>query len=87
MREFWYYGDTMTKLTAKGQVTIPRRVREYLGLRPGSEVDFDVAEDGRVFLRTDQEGRASRFARIRGSLKGGMTTDELMALTRGEDGD
>jgi antitoxin PrlF len=77
----------MTKMTSKGQVTVPRRVREYLGLRPGSEIEFDLAEDGRVFLRTDHESRANRFARIRGSLKGGMTTDELMALTRGEDAD
>jgi AbrB family looped-hinge helix DNA binding protein len=76
----------MTKLTIKGQVTSPRRVREHLGLKPGSEIDFDVAEDGRVFLRTRDKAPESRFARIRGSAKGGMTTDELMALTRGEDG-
>jgi len=76
----------MTKMTTKGQVTIPRRVREYLGLKPGSEIDFDVAEDGRVFLKTYDKAPESRFARIRGSAKGGMTTDELMALTRGEDG-
>ena len=76
----------MTKMTTKGQVTIPRRVREYLGLKSGSEIDFDMAEDGRVFLRTRDKAPESRFTRIRGSAKGGMTTDELMALTRGEDG-
>jgi antitoxin PrlF len=79
--------DSMTKLTAKGQVTIPRRVREYLGLSPGAEVDFDVTEDGRVFLRPHGKAPESRFARLRGSAKLGMTTDEIMALTRGEDPD
>jgi AbrB family looped-hinge helix DNA binding protein len=75
----------MTKITTKGQVTIPKRLRERLGLKPGSNVDFELADDGRVFLRTHHEAPESRFARLRGSAKSGLTTDELMALTRGED--
>jgi antitoxin PrlF len=78
---------TMTKMTTKGQVTIPKRLRDYLGLKPGSDVDFELAEDGRVFLKSHGEASKSRFARLRGSAKLGMTTDELMALTRGEDTD
>ena len=77
----------MTKITTKGQVTIPRRLRDFLGLKPGSEVDFELAEDGRVFLKTRNQAPESRFARLRGSAKLGMTTDEIMALTRGEDVD
>ncbi|MGC2202721.1 MAG: AbrB/MazE/SpoVT family DNA-binding domain-containing protein [Stellaceae bacterium] len=74
----------MTRMTTKGQVTIPKRLRDYLGLKPGSQVDFEVGEDGRVILKAQDEAPASRFARLRGSAKLGMTTDELMALTRGE---
>jgi antitoxin PrlF len=74
----------MTKITTKGQVTIPRRLRDHLGLKPGSEVDFELAEDGRVFLQTRNQAPESRFARLLGSAKLGMTTDEIMALTRGE---
>ena len=74
----------MTKITSKGQVTIPRRLREHLGLKPGSEIEFELAEDGRVFLQTRNPPPESRFARLRGSAKLGMTTDEIMALTRGE---
>jgi antitoxin PrlF len=77
----------MTKLTTKGQVTIPKRLRDHLGLKPGSYIEFEVAEDGRVFLKSGPEAPESRFARLRGSAKLGMTTDELMALTRGEDAD
>ena len=77
----------MTKMTTKGQVTIPKRLRDHLGLKPGSDIDFELAEDGRVFLKTHPEAPESRFARLRGSAKPGMTTDELMALTRGEDVD
>jgi AbrB family looped-hinge helix DNA binding protein len=77
----------MSRMTAKGQVTIPKRLRDYLGLKPGSKVDFELAEDGRAFWKTDQDRPPSRFARLRGSAKLGLTTDELMALTRGEDPD
>jgi antitoxin PrlF len=66
-------------------VTIPKRLREHFGLKPGSNVDFELADDGRVFLKTDHEAPESRFARLRGSAKSDLTTDELMVLTRGED--
>ena len=75
----------MSKMTAKGQVTLPKRLRDHLRLKPGSVVDFELAGDGRVFLKTNYKAPPSRFARLRGSAKLGMTTDELMALTRGED--
>jgi antitoxin PrlF len=39
-----------TTLTAKGQVTIPKKIRDTLGLAPGSAVDFDIDEQGRVVI-------------------------------------
>jgi AbrB family looped-hinge helix DNA binding protein len=74
----------MTKITTKGQVTIPKRLRDHLGLKPGSSVAFELAADGRVFMTTPQSPPESRFARLRGSAKLGMTADEVMALTRKE---
>jgi AbrB family looped-hinge helix DNA binding protein len=71
-------------MTTKGQVTLPKRLRDHLGLKPGSDVDFELAEDGRVYLKTNQKVRQSRCASLRGSVNLGMTTDEIMALTRGE---
>ncbi len=75
----------MSKMTTKGQVTLPKRLRDHLGLKPGSNVEFELAEDGRVFVKTCNPSPESRFAPLRGSAKLGMTTDEIMALTRGED--
>jgi antitoxin PrlF len=75
----------MTKITSKGQVTIPKRLRDHLGLQTGSSVEFELAADGRVFLQTRKRAPESKFAGLRGSAKSGMTTDEVMALTRGED--
>lgn len=79
-----------TTLTSKGQVTIPKKIRETLGLEPGSEVDFDVDEQGRIIIRKagSPAGRPpgqDRFDRARGRATVKWKTDELMALLRGED--
>lgn len=73
-------------ITSKGQVTIPKQVRESLGVEPGDEVAFHMDDQGRVTLeKVGPERRESRFAAVRGAWAGRMTTDEIMALTRGED--
>jgi AbrB family looped-hinge helix DNA binding protein len=74
------------RVTTKGQVTIPKRVRELLKIQPGSAVEFHVEPDGRVSLRGVGRPRKvrSRFARLRGNATVRMRTEEIMALTRGE---
>jgi len=73
------------KVTRKGQVTIPKPVRDLLGLTSGSTVDFQRASDGRVVLvKLDPESHPSRFARLRGHAGKGLGTDAIMAMTRGE---
>jgi len=74
-----------TTVTAKGQVTIPKAVRDLLGIKPGSKVEFKRAEDGSVvILRADQSVSSERFERLRGHAGNGLDTDAIMALTRGE---
>jgi len=74
-----------TTVTAKGQVTIPKPVRDLLGIVPGSRVDFRRAADGSIVLaRVDKKRPVSRFAKLRGHAGEGLTTDAIMALTRGE---
>jgi len=74
----------MTTLTSKGQVTIPKRLRDYLGLRAGSEVTFGTTADGHVIVKAAAKRPKSRFDKLRGSAKGKFTTEEIMRLTRGE---
>jgi len=72
-------------VTSKGQVTIPKRIRDYLGIEPGSEVNFRRAEDGHIIIeRADGTRPPSRFAKLVGSAGPGPTTDELMKLLRGD---
>jgi AbrB family looped-hinge helix DNA binding protein len=76
------------RITSKGQVTIPVEIREAAGLLPNTEVEFRF--DGTVvqIVRSDnpvKQGRGARLvAHLRGRGSSGMTTDEIMALTRGE---
>jgi len=73
-------------VTTKGQVTIPKAVRERLGIMPGDTVSFELGPDGRVVLvKDDGAPPVSRFEAIIGSAGPGLSTDEIMALTRGED--
>jgi len=75
-----------TTVTSKGQVTIPKTVRNLLGIQPGTVVEFEVAEDGRVFLvRSGRKaGTRNPFTRIRGRATAGLSTEQIMQLTRGE---
>jgi AbrB family looped-hinge helix DNA binding protein len=77
------------RITSKGQVTIPVGIREKAGLWPGTEVDFELVDDSVRIVRAKTpkgETRGERAVRLlRGSGSGKMTTDEIMALTRGED--
>jgi len=74
------------KVTEKGQVTIPIHVREQLGIRPGDEVDIEV-EDGaaRLTRSTSAKSLSQRMREAaRHAENTGLSTDEIMALTRGE---
>jgi antitoxin PrlF len=76
------------RVTTKGQVTIPQQVREQMGIGPGSEVEI-VAREGHAEIRlvsAPQVGIRAVLDRMRGAAGPGMTTDEVMELTRGEPG-
>jgi antitoxin PrlF len=92
------YGNThieetgmSTTLTAKGQVTIPKKIRDLLGLAPGTAVDFDVDKQGRIVICKASEKpsrpirRRDRFDRVRGRAPVKWRTEELMRLLRGDE--
>lgn len=75
------------RVTTKGQVTIPQAIREKLNIRPASNVEFKVAEDGRVYIvkMDDSDNNQDKFRQLRGAATVKLTTDEIMALTRGDE--
>ena len=75
-----------TMMTSKGRVTVPKTVREFLGVGPGSTIDFELRPNGEVVIRaaaTDRRPPRSRFARLRGRATVKLSTDEILVLTRG----
>ena len=76
------------RITSKGQVTIPVAIREKAGLLPHTEVDFELDGDAVRIVRAQArrgESRGERAVRrLRGSGTVRMTTDEIMALMRGD---
>ncbi len=73
-----------TTVTRKGQVTIPKPIRDRLGIEPGNAVNFELSGDGRIVLVKAGGGPSvSRFEALRGRAGKGLCTDEIMALTRG----
>ncbi|TAL91324.1 MAG: AbrB/MazE/SpoVT family DNA-binding domain-containing protein [Rhodanobacter sp.] len=73
-------------LTSKGQVTVPKKYRDYLGLRPGAAVGFSLGANGEVIIAAADAPKPGRGKRrldaVRGTLVTGKTTDELMRLLR-----
>jgi len=77
------------QITSKGQVTIPQEIRNRLGLLPHTGVEFELAEDhARIRKARREAGESTRGRLVLEALRGTgdvrMSTDEIMALTRGE---
>jgi antitoxin PrlF len=82
-------------VTVKGQVTIPKRIRDFLDIGPGSRIEFELLPDGRVAIRPVAQKRRRKatvsitkddpLAKWVGAASGGVSTDVLMRMTRGED--
>lgn len=75
------------RITSKGQVTIPKAIRDSLGMLPGTEVEF-IEENGEARVRRAGGVRARGEEVVKHLREAGknytMTTDEVMRLTRGE---
>jgi AbrB family looped-hinge helix DNA binding protein len=76
-------------MTSKGQVTIPKRMRDRFGLQPGSEIEFAIGRDGDLLVKAkknhvNKAPSEGRFDALVGTLDLGMTTDEFMRFIRGD---
>ena len=74
-------------LTVKSQVTLPKAVRMHLGIGPGDGIDYQPMPDGsvRVVAVPKKKTEDNPFTKWRGTGISGMTTDEIMRETRGDD--
>jgi len=72
------------RITSKGQVTIPKEMRDRFGLQPDTDVEFIAEGNSLRLVHATGGGRGdSLVKKMRGVATAGMSTDEIMALTRG----
>ncbi len=70
------------RVTTKGQVTIPREVREVLGIIPETEIDFKEDKGRFYIVKVNEPEVKGKFKKFRGIATANMSTDEIMSLTR-----
>lgn len=83
--------ELATNVTVKGQVTLPKAVREAANIRPGDRVNVRVRPEGGVII--EAEAAAKSAEAYMNGLKDmsrrrpfrGFSTEEIMAMTRGDD--
>jgi antitoxin PrlF len=76
------------QLTTKGQVIVPKSVRDFIGVKPGDSVKWEVMADGRAALSPAKRARtnfADSLKAFVGVAEGKGSTEELMRMTRGDD--
>lgn len=75
-----------SRLTIKGQITVPKKLRDAFGWPPHTEIEFQQLDDGVKLTKAKKsKGRGDRIVKgLLGSGNRKMRTDEIMALTRGE---
>src|ERR1700674_2982823 len=76
-----------TRITAKGQVTLPKKVRELVGLRPGDKVEVRGTASGGVYIEKPGTSRGYRerlYALAKERPIRDITTDEFMKMMRGD---
>jgi AbrB family looped-hinge helix DNA binding protein len=72
----------MSSVTQKGQVTIPKEIREKAGIEPGDDLEFEIGKDGTIKVKKNVE--ENPFSRWEGELDLKKSTDEIMEELRGE---
>jgi AbrB family looped-hinge helix DNA binding protein len=80
-----------TTITIKGQVTLPKAVRDAVGLKPGDKVDVRATASGGVYI--EKPGKQSAYRKKleaiskRRLIRGIRSTDEYMKMLRGDPDD
>lgn len=76
------------KISTEGQVTIPQDIRDQLGLLPDTEVEFEIVDDWVRVRRASSGGPGRRIVdALRGRATAGLSTDEILAMTRPPEGE
>lgn len=65
------------KLTSKGQITLPKKIREKLGLYAGDQVCFIINQEGKIILTTQDRGLDQVFGMFSHKKRGKTTLEDM----------
>lgn len=70
-------------MSSKGQITIPKKVRDALGIEPGDQILFEVRGQECFMRKGEKSASGIDWDRVYGSVDlGGRTTDDIMRELR-----
>lgn len=73
-----------TTMTIKGQITLPKPIRDSLGLQPGDKIEFTAAEGGFLLRRQLNRGAIDKWRGFLRQLRG-RRSDDIVDSMRGKD--
>lgn len=81
-RKCIHYESMKAIVAANGRVTIPKAIRDRLGIEPGAVLEFSAEEGKMVAVKSRRDDLISRW-RGKGRLPGGLSVDEYLQIVRG----
>jgi antitoxin PrlF len=67
----------LATITDKGQVTVPKEIRDRLGITPGTKLDFEILPDGTLRVRVLARGSANLFGLLHRDDMKARTVEEM----------
>lgn len=67
----------LATVTDKGQVTVPKEIRDQLGILPGCKLDFEVLPEGELRVRVLSRGAKNLFGMLRRSQEEGLSVEQM----------
>lgn len=68
----------ISKITAKGQITIPKRIREFLKVNVSDKIEFTLLEEGKVLITSEQKSADALFGMLKHRIRSNPVTPEEM---------
>lgn len=67
----------LATVTDKGQVTVPKEIRDRLGIEPGVKLDFQIETDGTLRVRPLKRGAANLFGLLHDAAHSTTSVEEM----------
>lgn len=64
-------------ITSKGQVTIPKKIRDKLGLQAGDHLNFDIDSEGKIIIQPEKKDTDTAYGILQRDNQETLTIEEM----------